>query len=146
MAIKTRIEGARELDRVLAQLPRAVGRRVLTGALRAGAKPIVAAAKAKAPVGGGELRDAIVARAVRGERGAIHMRIGPVRAVFHGLFQEFGTKFHRPQPFLRPAFDENAQEALKRIGEALGRAVERAAARIAGPIAKSGLIARRRRR
>lgn len=146
MAAKTRIEGAAELDKVLQRLPTIVSRSVGRGALQAGARPIREAAKQKAPRDEGDLSRNIVARTVRRGRDEILVRIGPTKEAFQGLFQEFGTKNHPAQPFMRPAFDENAQEALTRIGRQFGRGVERAAKRLAGPIGKSGLLRRRRRR
>lgn len=48
-----------------------------------------------------------------------------------GIFQEFGTVHHAPQPFLRPAFDNNrmrAVEEMKRVGQ---RRIEAAAKKAA---------------
>ncbi len=163
MTIRTRIEGAAELDRVLKLLPKAIGERVLANAVRAGAKIIRDEARAKAPVrvSGGLIRlgkksskgripgflraNIITAKARRGTSSdSVTIHVGPSRKAFYGLFQEFGTRFHSARPFLRPAFDNNVEKAIKVIGIKLGKDIERAAVKLAGPLAKSGLVKRRR--
>lgn len=141
--IKTRIEGAKEMDRVLRALPRAVGRRAAVGSLRAGAKPIADEMELLAPRDQGELAESVVIRTAK-DPGQVTVQVGPARSAFQAVFQEFGTKNHPAQPFMRPAFDSKAAEALGIIGERLGKNLTRAAKRIAGPIGKSGLLRRRR--
>jgi hypothetical protein len=36
---------------------------------------------------------------------------------------------HRPQPFMRPAFDHTRHEVVRRVGASLGRGIEREAAK-----------------
>ena len=139
-----RLEGARETERALRRLPRQVQGRIEMNALRQGAKPIREAAQDRAPKDTGELEEEIIVRGRR-RQGETVVRIGPSKKAFQGMLQEFGTEHHPAQPWLRPAFDEKVAEALDRIGEFLGRGIERAAKRLAGPIAKSGLLRRRRR-
>lgn len=104
----------------------------------------------------GFLRRSIVLRRVREAGKKFLIKVGPTAAAFHGLFIEFGTKAgvrgqrvnsdtggrrsrkvlrSHPgtpaKPFLAPAFEAAKSEALKRIFEQLGRAVERAAAKLA---------------
>ena len=164
MTIRTRIEGAAELDRVLKRLPKAIGERVLANAVRAGAKIIRDEARAKAPVrvGGnlirlgkrsskgrlpGFLRSQIItAKARKGTSSdSVTIHVGPSTKAFYGLFQEFGTRNHPAKPFLRPAFDGNVEKAIKGIGVKLGKDIEKAAVKLAGPLARSGLVKRRRR-
>lgn len=65
-----RIEGMRDLDEALKQLPRATGRNVLDRALKRAAKPIQQKAKAIAPRDTGELRKSIIVESVkRGDAG-----------------------------------------------------------------------------
>lgn len=59
MAVKVRIEGLRELDRALSELPKATARNVLVRTLRGASEPLVAAAKEKVPVRTGNLKDSI---------------------------------------------------------------------------------------
>lgn len=151
MATKTfRVNGAAELDRVLKLLPKQIGAKVLQGAVMAGAKPIQEEAQRLAPRATGKLAANIIRARPRRERGRARrvgaVLIGPSTRAFYGLFLEFGTSTIPAQPFLRPAFDAKAGEALARIGAELGKRIERAAVRLAGPLAKSGLVRRRRRR
>lgn len=67
-----RIEGFKELDNALKELPKATGKNCIRRALMRAALPIVMAAKAKAPVrpGSGRLRDAILVTKVKFTGGA----------------------------------------------------------------------------
>lgn len=58
------ITGARELDRVLAMLPRRIARKVVTGALRAAARPVLREARARLPVDTGASRKDLKIRTV----------------------------------------------------------------------------------
>lgn len=77
--------------------------------------------------------------AIRDYDGArVQAYVGPRVAAFHGIFQEFGTVNHPPQPFLRPAFDSDKDALLQRlkvdIADEINKAVARAqrkAARLA---------------
>ena len=161
-----KLSGARELDRVLQKLPREIGEKVLLSSLRVGAKEIKEAAKARAPVrsGGGAktvktavgggirvvrqpgfLKNSIRIARLRGSESSAAVSIGPRREAFYGMFQEFGTRFQPARPWLRPALDAAAGRAIAAFGKALGKKVERAAVKLAGPLAKSGLVKRRRR-
>lgn len=58
-----------------------------------------------------------------------------------GLYgQIFGKVVRHPgsraKPFLRPAFDTKAGESVKRMGESLGKGIEREAARLAVKVSK----------
>ncbi len=63
--------------------------------------------------------------------------------------QFFGSEVMHPgepaRPWLRTAVDANINTAINATGKALGRSIERAAVKLAGRFAKSGLAARRRR-
>ena len=142
-----KVKGLAELQTFLDQLPAKMEANVLRGALRAGAKPLLAAAKAAAPVGepsetnrnryklyAGALRDSIRIS------GRIDKRDGKVTAsvkaggktktgadVFYAHMVEFGTKPHvigdgthpgvQAKPFMRPALDAQSQAAVVAAGE-----------------------------
>lgn len=156
-----RITGAREMEAVLRQLPAAIAKQTLTKALREAAQPVLDEARALAPVGQ-ESRGRVRLR--RTKRGKItisnygklkpSLRIATVPAsqtphsatvvvtvgkAFWGMFVEFGTRFMSARPFLRPAFESKKMDALNRLGKALGEEIEKAAKKLAGPYAKSGL-------
>jgi len=133
MALDFKIEGALEMERLLKELGPRAAHRAGTAALRAGAKPVVDAAKRKVAVLSGDMRDAIGVRSIRaredGERAVlIGVRI-PHSRRFHLL--EFGTRFSAAQPFMRPALDENVKASLDRIAKVLARGIAREAAKLA---------------
>lgn len=142
-----KVKGLAELQTFLDQLPAKMEANVLRGALRAGAKPILEAAKSAAPVGepsetnrkryklyAGALKDSIRIS------GRIDKRNGNVTAsvkaggktksgadVFYAHMVEFGTKPHvigdgthpgvQAKPFMRPALDAQSGAAIVAVGE-----------------------------
>lgn len=144
------VKGFSDLQKFLDTLAPRVEQNIMRGALRAGAKPILEAAKSAAPVGepsetnrrryklyAGALRDSIRIS------GRIDKRNGKVTAsvkaggktksgadVFYAHMVEFGTRPHAlskggevthpgtaPRPFMRPAIDSQAQNAILAAGE-----------------------------
>ena len=159
MARKSRITGASEMAKVLKLLPGKVQGKLLISATRAGANLIRNDARARAPESGlgaerraarsssgedyGTLKDNISVKKVKTPPSRAKMIISNGRA-FWGMFLEFGTEKHPPQPWLRPAFDGNVSAALAKIGKTLGRGIEREATKLTKSFAKSGQRARRR--
>lgn len=121
----------REVLAALRALGRSVGSATIRRAVRAGATVIAARARQLAPVLTGRLRRSIKVRTRvrRGEgRGYV------VAAAPHAHLVELGTRPHKikrkvrhpgakPHPFLRPAIDETANDALQRLAEVLAAAV-----------------------
>ncbi|MGI3169987.1 HK97-gp10 family putative phage morphogenesis protein [Pseudooceanicola sp. C21-150M6] len=98
------------------------------------------AAFAKTMRAGGSRSDAASAlvaarRADKATRSAVVAYVGPSKIAFHGTFQEFGTRHHAPQPFMRPAFAMEAKPTIERLkvtlSDQINQAVARAAARAA---------------
>jgi len=160
MASQTRIEikGLKELDARLRELPVAIGRRVLSGALRSAALRIQKEAIARAPVSsadvhkkGAKLRDSIRTATVAEATASATVVIHTGRA-YWARFIEFGTKNRRlktktimsdgkrfygvevgaitAKPFMRPAYDSKVREAIERFGVALGVSLDRAVKRL----------------
>jgi HK97 gp10 family phage protein len=158
-------QGLRELDRALAELPKATQRRVLVRVLKEQAGEMVQDAKNRAPFRFGDLWESITvserrpagysdagtiaysgvlrgggtqAEAVTALRSArranpnefARVWVGPGRHP-QAITQEFGTYFHPPQPFMRPAWDETRPRMLRGISTALRREIDRAVARLA---------------
>jgi HK97 gp10 family phage protein len=120
------VTGSAQLEAKLKQLDAAVSSEVMAHALLAGALVIEAAAKEKAPVDTGTLKRSIsVAVAQTLDSGSLYADIGT--DVFYAPFQEFGTRFMRAQPYLRPAFDEKKGEAQNVIRDAIKQLIEAAA-------------------
>jgi len=66
--------------------------------------------------------------------GRVSARFGldpTARAKLHDRRVAGSLGFVAPRPFLRPAFDENRETALRRIGEVLGKGIEVEARRVA---------------
>jgi len=61
MSFTVSVEGLRELDKALGELPKATARNVLKRTLAKAAQPVVDAARQRAPVKTGKLRDSIIA-------------------------------------------------------------------------------------
>ena len=149
MKVKVKVEGLKELEKALSELPVATRRNVAKRALMEAAKPMVDEAKQRAPVLSGHLQTSVtsgkpLSRRQRKEhqrKSDLEVFVGPDAAP-QGVMQEFGTVDHPAQPFLRPAFDNHVQAAIRTVGGILGREIEKAAARIARKqarlLAKSG--------
>lgn len=154
--------GADELNKTLKQLPKELSQKVYMQSLRKGAVLMRDAAKERAPYGSDfekrsyarkkkgvatthfvklrdEIRITVTTKTDISFAVAVH-----VGAAYWGMFQEYGTSHQAARPWLRPAFDATAELSINTIGQALGAGVERAAERLAGPLAKSGLLKRRR--
>lgn len=140
MTQQIQIKGLAELQAALDTLPAKIQANIMRGALRAGAKVMATAAKDAVPVRTGNLKSTIrvgtrnqghtaMARIIAGRVGVKGKASG-----FYAHMVEFGTAAHRieakpgsmlaigyravnhpgakPQPFMRPALDNNAQAAL----------------------------------
>lgn len=138
-----KINGGRELHALLQQLPVKVETRILRNALARGAKVIQQEAILRAPVLTGELRDSIkTTRDTKRGRVTAKVKLRGHHS-YLGYFFEYGASPHiisvrdgegslkignnfvgkevqHPgvyQPFMRPALDAKAQEAINVIGE-----------------------------
>lgn len=156
-----RIHGAKELEAVLKQLPEHMAKQVVRAALRKAAVPILDEARRLAPVGQeskgrtrlrttkkgkvtvanygklrGELKIITVPDSKSKSSASVAISVGKA---YWGMFVEFGTRHQAAKPFLRPAFDAKWRESLDILGRELGTMIERAAKKLAGPYAKSGL-------
>lgn len=155
-----RIHGAKEMEQVLRQLPDYIAKKVLTMALRRAAQPILDEARALAPVGQeskgrvrvrttkrgkvtvsnyGKLKLNLRIKDISRHRSASATVAVTVGQAFWGMFIEFGTRFFTAKPFMRPAFEVKKIESLNLLGKSLGEEIEKAAKKLAGPYAKSGL-------
>lgn len=131
--IDFKLEGAKEMERLLRELGPRVAGRVGQRAVRAGAAPIVAEAKRLVPVRTGALRDAITSAPGR-RRGQDErvMLIGiapPTSRRAH--LTEFGTIHSAAHPFLRPALDSQVAAALEAMGRELASGLTREAEKLA---------------
>lgn len=139
MTGRVKVEGLRELEAALADLPRATGKNVLRRVLLKAADPIQADAAAAAPEMSGRLRrDVSTGTRLTRRQAAMNRKLGKSEVEVHvgvkdpaGVQNEFGNEHQRAQPFIRPAWDANKEGALATISSELGTEIEKAAARAA---------------
>lgn len=138
------VEGLRELEKALADLPKSTARSAIRRALRSAAEPLVNAAQENAPKLTGELEKSIIvgtrltkrqARAARKE-GKYFSEIHVGTSNPAGVPQEFGTFKEGAQPFMRPAWDGTKDQVLDGIKDSLAEEIEKARARLARKAAR----------
>jgi HK97 gp10 family phage protein len=160
------LEGFKELDAALADMTKAVAKQVMRRALAKAAEPMAELARGFAPVDSGNLKGSIIVSTklagggagkqafgkvmssggTRGEAVAaardanrgqslVEMYVGPGQHP-QGIFQEFGTVNHPPQPFMRPAFDQDALPLIDRLKPLLAAEIDKAAQRAARKAAR----------
>jgi HK97 gp10 family phage protein len=154
MDVKVSIHGAREIEKVLQMLPDRVAKKVIEGAVRQGANVIRAEARRRAPVRAepgvkkrsksrgtlpGFLKASISVKKIKQSPALVHLAVSVGRA-FWGMFYEFGTRHQPARPFMRPAFDSAGGRALQKIGEWLGKGIDKEAAKLAREV---GAVRRR---
>jgi HK97 gp10 family phage protein len=134
-----KIEGLKELDEALKELPKkATARAVIRRAFLKAVAPVEAQAKALAPRRTGRLAESIVfgtklskrQRRLHRSESDVEFFVGPA-ALPHAHLQEFGTRHHPPRPFMRPAWDTNKMQALNTVAGFLRDEIEKTRARIA---------------
>lgn len=101
-----RLEGGPALERKLAALDSKVARKLSRQALRAGAKVVLAQAKANAPKRTGLLRRSLKVRAGKARKGFTQFRVQTAAGsfkgeTFYGAFVEFGHKIGKRSSALR---------------------------------------------
>lgn len=74
------------------------------------------------------LRDA--RREAAGEGSFAEAYVGPEADIYYAHFPEFGTATQRPQPFMRPAFDQERGTVIEVIKRELGGEIDKAVARM----------------
>jgi HK97 gp10 family phage protein len=131
-SVATELRGAKELARLLKQMPEKMRGQVMRQAVRAATKPVIAAAKARIPVNKiEELHKTYKGRAVAPgfaqrsitavtELGKSKLtawaRIGVKREAFYATqFVELGTSKQAKQPWLGPAFEATQSAQLSAI-------------------------------
>lgn len=152
--VKVSVEGLREVDAALGELGKATGRNVLRRVALARLEPMAEEAQRLAPdnpdTGGNDLKDSIAVstklagyakRLNKRSKSEAEAHMGPAgkggaKAPRQGSLQEFGTKNHGPQPFMRPAWDSGKDAMLDGIADDLWAAVKKAAARKARKAAR----------
>lgn len=163
MKFSAKVEGLKDLDAALGELGKSAGTAVLRRVLKKAAQPIYETAKALAPERAADAPKAYFKRdgkEVERRPGTLHAlvqagtrlsrrqasaarREGKNSAEYYvgtrdrvGRLVEFGTSRTPAHPFLRPAWDQHAPDALGIIREELGGEIEKAAQRAAKKAAR----------
>lgn len=157
------ITGLAELHSTLQQLPAKIEANVLRGALRAGQKEILEAAKANVPIKSGALRDSLKIKTSNRQGKVTATLVAGKKKVFYAHLVEFGTAQHfiKPkkakslffaglarqvvdhpgasaQPFMRPAFDAAQEKALSAFRQYLEQRIPKEIAKATGASGAGG--------
>ena len=153
-----RVEGGPELAEALRALGKSAGKNVLRRVGRKRLEPMRDAAKANARRRSGNMADNVIvgtrlapsqkgAGVARGAGGSFRREAKNNVTVYMGpgqhpqaITEEFGTFNQSPHPFMRPAFDAEADGVIVGIGDDLWAEIKKTAARAAKKAAK--LLAR----
>lgn len=133
-----KVEGLKELETALKELPKATGKNVLKRVLIKAGQPIAASAERHAPRLRGKLQMSIgTGTKLSRRQSRLHRKESTVEifagagALAQSITQEFGTSFHPAQPFMRPAWDENQKPSYDSIRDDLAAEIEKARKRLA---------------
>ena len=138
MSVKISVTGNKEIDRILAEMPKVVQHQALGAAHLDAAKPMIEREKSLVPRRTGELQNSIGGIKTPMKRaGAVgEVIIGPRRSRknrgHHGVLVEKGTKKRQTrkganrgvmpaQPFVEPAFTGTKDTVIGRIAVSVGR-------------------------
>jgi HK97 gp10 family phage protein len=140
-----KITGAKDIERLLYKLPAQMQNRAESTILRQGAKPILKAAKSKAPKGPTGLLKKSMGVTVKKVKGVRSARVGPrngfiqtkmvkrrktgeiesqdINPVFYAHLVELGSSRQVAKPFIRPAIDSSKSEVLTGMAKGYERAL-----------------------
>lgn len=125
MNMKDTITGTRELDAKLKRLDAAITSQALANATLAGALVIERSAKEKVHVITGNLRRSIHSAIETSTPTSATALVGT--NVEYAPYEEYGTRYRGPHPYLRPALDEKRVEAQGVIAAAFKELIMQAA-------------------
>lgn len=133
---KLELDGAAGLMKALSELDKKASKKVIRSAMRSAAKPILAQAKANAPVKTGLAKKSLKIRALPRSRNRIGVAVQTKDGDFKGeafyvSFYEYGSKHQPAQPFMRNSFDTKKGEAAKIAGNMIVQGIEQQAALLA---------------
>ena len=142
MTVTMKVEGLRELEKELERISKRTTRKsVARRVLKKEAQPLAELMRQGAPRDDMDLVESIAVgtklsprqrglhrKMFRSDKAAVEMFVG-AGALPQAHLQEFGTWFHPPQPWARPAWDQDHRAMLERISKSLWEEVQKSAAR-----------------
>lgn len=142
MKTTIRIDGLRDLDAMLGELPKAAARSVLRRVGIKALQPMAETARSLAPddpatpdpdlessitVGTKLNKSQAKLSRKREDKSFIEVYMGTNDRA--GIQQEFGNVNHGPQPFMRPAFSQHAESTIRLVASELGPEITKTVAR-----------------
>lgn len=145
MAAKTvKVEGLRELEQALRNLPKATARNTLNRVLIKRAEPVRDAWQERAPRGEGHYADSVIVgkrltrrqarEAKRDGKNFAEVYIGSADPA--GMQLEFGNEHMAAQPHARQVWEQEQDAVLDGIGQDLMTEIDKSAARLARKAAR----------
>ncbi len=156
----TDLSGLDDVIRAMQNLAPAIEKTILAGAMRKGANLVAKAARDRAPVRTGNLKQRIAVRKRKRKpqnvalayavgilggasasygntksnrrKGLVGKKYQKQDTAFYWRFLEFGTKKMAAKPFLRPAFDQSADAAINVIAAQLRVGLDKAVKKARG--------------
>lgn len=146
---RIKIEGLKELQSALAELPKATSKNVLLRTLKEHAAPIANAGESYAPKLTGRMARSysVSTKLSRSQKrkfpkqSSVEVYIGPSPSA-KSIQTEFGNSHQAAEPHLRPAFDGNVQAVLRGIRNTLAEQIDKAVARLARKAARDATKAK----
>jgi len=128
--MESQVLGMNELLKNLKTLPDKVQKRILVGAVRAGAKPIVKEARSLVPKDTGNLKKSIGVTKFRTRKKSlvwfqVSPRTGGKYDGWYGRFLEVGTAKMPAHPFMRPAFEKEGENSIKSVKEYIAKRLDK---------------------
>ncbi|WP_292229504.1 HK97-gp10 family putative phage morphogenesis protein [Brevundimonas sp.] len=138
--MKVRVEGLRDLERAMSELKVATAKNVARRSFKQALEPMAETARALAPEQSRALISTVQV-STRNPKGRfrkespIEVHMGPGRNP-QAVQQEFGNLNHSPQPYMRPAWEQEKKGALDATARILAEEVQKAAKRAARKAAR----------
>lgn len=138
-AVRIKVEGLQALGTKLQAMGEEMAVKIARGATGAAANLVKKSAQQKAPKRTGNLAKNIITKrlgksqssltsehivTVRRKRTKGQKKSGE-QSAYYGQFVEFGSIHNVPNPFLRPAFDENVQRAIETMKSVISDRIAR---------------------
>ena len=123
--MESQVLGMNELLKNLKTLPDKVQKRILVGAVRAGAKPIVKEARSLVPKDTGNLKKSIGVTKFRTRKKSlvwfqVSPRTGGKYDGWYGNFIEYGTYAELDHPLVRPSTGKRGEKRAKVVAKGFG--------------------------